>query len=472
MIVLKIGGSSVDSAEAVGRVVELVRGFRERRPAVVVSAMAKTTNRLLESAAAAAAGDLTRAEAIRGELLAFHLREGGLAVPESGRGALHGAIQGFFDGLDRNLTRIGAEAASGRGELSPRDADAVAACGELVSSTILAAALSGAGLEAPWIDCREVVVTDAEHGRARPIYEETDPRLRSALLPHLEAGRVPVLGGYVGATLDGAPTTLGKEGSDFSAAIVGAALGADEVVICTDVEGILTADPRLYPAARRIGTLSFAETLEIASSGGKKPHFGTLGPAARAGVPLRIVSSRAPHGPGTVVGRRATGAAPAVKSIVCRSNALHLSVGRGGRLAGEALLPLLAGPLERLRPALQLLALDEAGATLGLDREERLEEVRAALLEPLGGDGTVAAGPGGTVISLVSEDLANHPDFAARLLAGLADREAALLTRGVAAPVVRIPLSAGRGTPLEGLPETIARLHARLFPGPPESGVP
>ena len=114
MIVLKIGGSSVDSAAAVGRVVELVRGFRERRPVVVVSAMAKTTNRLLESGAAAAAGDLTRAEAIRGELLAFHLREGGLAVPKTERGPLSDAIQGFFDELERRLSTIGADAALGK----------------------------------------------------------------------------------------------------------------------------------------------------------------------------------------------------------------------------------------------------------------------------------------------------------------------------------------------------------------------
>ena len=129
------------------------------------------------------------------------------------------------------------------------------------------------------------MITDGAFTRAKPLYEETEPRLREALLPHVEAGRVPVLGGYVGATRDGVTTTLGKEGSDFSAAIVGAAIGAEEVQIWTDVDGIMTADPRIVPGARRIRTLSFDEALELACSGAKKPHYGTLGPASRADVP-------------------------------------------------------------------------------------------------------------------------------------------------------------------------------------------
>ena len=154
-------------------------------------------------------------------------------------------------------------------------------------------------IDAAWVDCRRVIVTDHDFTRARPLYGPTDARLRETLLPLLRAGRVPVLGGYVGATLQGVTTTLGKEGSDFSAAIVGAALGAEEVLIWTDVDGMRTADPRLFPGARRVRTLSFAEALELSCSGAKKPHYGTLGPASRANVPIRILDSRHPEAEGT-----------------------------------------------------------------------------------------------------------------------------------------------------------------------------
>lgn len=464
MIVLKIGGSSVDSAAAIERTVELVRGFHERRPVVVVSAMAKTTNRLLESAEAAAAGDSRRAEAIYADLLDFHCREGTKAVPAAARAPLEGAIAAFFAELRSRLAAI--EAA---GVLTPRDADAVAACGELAASTILAAALTHAGLDAPWIDCRQVIVTDDEHTRAHPLYEPTDARLREQLPPHLEAGRIPVLGGYVGATAEGVPTTLGKEGSDFSAAIVGAALQADEIVICTDVEGILTADPRLYPAARRVRTLSFAETLELACSGGKKPHFGTLGPAARADVPLRIVSSRSPQSTGTVVGRRMTPAQPTIKSIACRTNACLLTLTSSRLADGESILRRLAAPFERFRPALILLELEVGRVTFGLDREERLEEVRTSLLASLGQGAEISTSPGRGVISLISEDLATQPAFAARILEVLGNRDVRLLTRGVAAPVLRILSEEGDDAELAGV---VADLHPRLFPGPPDEEVP
>ena len=434
MIVMKFGGSSVDTAKSIERVAGIVRGQHDRQPAVVVSAMAKTTRKLLEAADAAAAGDdpWTLFE----ELREYHWRESHGAVPSERHPALDAMLERYFGELRQVIEEIAAG-----GQVTPRLADQVASFGELLSSAILSLAL-----DSPWIDCRQVVITNDEFTRARPIYEETEPRLREALLPHVQEGRAPVLGGYVGATPDGITTTLGKEGSDFSAAIVGAALGAEEVQIWTDVDGIMTADPRIVPGARRIRTLSFDEALELACSGAKKPHYGTLGPAGRADVPIHILNSWHPS-QGTLIGRRDSSAAPGIKSIACKPGIHQVTV---------------QGPLdqvwevcERFRPALLALAADDHQAELSLDRADRLSEIREALER----FARVEVGPGRTVITLVSEDLASSPDLAETTLEMARPWEPRLVLRGVSAPCVRCLVDEQEAEAV------VAELHSRVFPG-------
>lgn len=472
MIVLKFGGSSVDRAEALAWVAEVVRGRLPRRPTVVISAMGKTTRRLLGAAEAAARGELDAALGEVEELESFHRREGREALPAAARGALDAALDPWFRELRERLAAIAAvTAARGTGgELSPRDSDAVAGCGELLSSTILAHVLPAHGVPAAWVDARRAVVTDAAFTRARPLEGATDARLREALLPAIARGEVPVVGGYIGATEDGVPTTLGKEGSDFSAALVGAALSAEEVQILTDVPGMLTADPRLFPGARRVRSLSFAEGLELAWSGAKKPHHGTLGPAARAGVPIRIVGSRDPDAEGTLIGRRAAGAGPTVKSIACRANACLLPL-RAAADAAEAdgFLPAVWELCRRLRPALLVVAAGPDGAELALDREDRLAEARQGLAEAGGAcGGSFEVHPGRAVVSIVSEDLAS-PAFARQALdAARAWGPRLVLPEtgaAVACPSVRLLVDEA------ALPEVVARLHERLLPGSPQEVV-
>jgi aspartate kinase len=452
MIVLKLGGSSVADGEAIARAGGIVRGLLGRRPVIVVSAMAKTTNRLLAAADAAAAGDRERALALFDEIETFHRRVSHEVVPPAGRQALDAALDPYFNELHIQLDEIRATRA-----LTPRAADAVAGFGELLSSTILAFAFTHSGIDAAWVDCRRVIVTDHDFTRARPLYGPTDARLRETLLPLLRAGRAPVVGGYVGATLEGVTTTLGKEGSDFSAAIVGAALGAEEVLIWTDVDGMRTADPRIFPGARRVRTLSFAEALELACSGAKKPHHGTLGPASRAGVPIRILDSRHPGAEGTVIGRRNPDAPPTVKSISCRANAHLISVrAAGGGGDGGELLAALFEVCERFRPSLMVIG---PAGELALDREDRLAEIHAALLSAVGDKAELWVTRGKAVVSLVSEDLATHPELARRVLEVGSDFEPRLVLRGVAAPVVRLLAEE------EQLPGLLARLHAELLPG-------
>lgn len=449
MIVLKFGGSSVEDPEALARVVEIVRSRLPRRPAVVISAMAKTTRRLWESAETAAAGNLPGALEIAEGIRSFHLSQARASIGNAELPGAEEALERELAALRDLLSRL-----AERRQLTPRDADAAASCGEVFSSLLFAAALPAAGIAATCVDCRKVLVTDDTFTRAQPLYDETNARMKREVGAALDDGAVAVLGGFVGATRDGVVTTLGKEGSDFSAAIVGAALGAEEIQIWTDVDGILTADPRLVPRTRLVRSLSFAESLELSSSGAKKPHFGTLGPAGRADVPIRILNSRHPDpkSEGTLIGRRA--AAPsAVKSIACRMNDhLLFALPRDGAGSEGFLEPLLdaAAPF---RPSLLTLSAEEGELRAALDHTDRLAEVEEAL-SPLARVGSVH---GRAVISVVSEDLGADPDLARRVLAAATKWEPRLVTRGVACPVVRFAVE------LEDLTQAVSDLHGEIF---------
>jgi aspartate kinase len=461
MIVMKFGGSSVESAAAITRVVGHIEACLARRPAVVVSAMAKTTRQLLAAGDAAAAGDLAAARVLAAEIRTYHQRE---AAPVSAPGALDGVFEGLFGELDAAL----AEAAEA-GILTPRLADRIAGYGELLSSAVLAEALRFAGIAAGHVDCRRVLVTDDRFTRAQPLYDETDARMQEALLPLVDSGRVAVLGGYVGATRDGVTTTLGYEGSDFSAAIVGAALGAAEVQIWTDVDGILSADPNLVPAARVVPFLSFGEALELACSGSKKPHPGTLGPARRKGVPIRVLNSRRPEAPGTVIGPQPVGsqaagpaAGPTIKSIACRAHDHLLYALPALSHAGNGFRPGVFALCERFQPALMVLGATGAGVPLALDRANRLAEIRAAFgaLAEVAELGVV---PGRTAVTLVSDDLAANRELAEWALAAAADFEPHLVLEGVAAPSVRLLVEP------EQADLVVARLHEALLGEGPDA---
>jgi aspartate kinase len=465
MIVMKFGGSSVESAAAIERVVGIVRSRLGRRPVVVVSAMAKTTRRLLEIGDAAASGDLGRALELVDELRDFHRREAEAVVKEPDRPRLDAALARLFGELRKTILEILAARA-----LSPQLADEVAAYGELLASEILTLALRGGGLDAEHLDCRRLIVTDDRFTRANPLYEITDAHLAEAVPPLLAAGKVPVLGGYVGSTPEGVTTTLGREGSDFTAAIVGAALNAEEVQIWTDVEGMLTTDPRVVPAARLIRTLSFAEALELASAGAKVLHPGTLGPAGQKGLPVRILSSRRPpaadDGAGTLIGRRAE-APPHIKSIAFRRNAYLLRAtshgGPGPANQQEARVEGSSGPLAgvhavaaELQPTLMAMGGDDRCVDIALDRADRLPEALNRLLEVA----RVEVLPGRPSVSLVSEDLASGGELAARTLAAAAAAGAdgaQLVCDGVACAAIRFVAQE------EELAALVTRLHETLF---------
>ncbi|MEO8681744.1 MAG: aspartate kinase, partial [Vicinamibacterales bacterium] len=306
MKVMKFGGTSVADQAAIERLIALVRAERQaeaqreggdaRGPVVVVSALSGVTDRLLGVAAMAGAGDVEGAYKSLLDLRERHITVCEVITDPVQREAVLAALHKEFDAVDRIVHALAVLR-----EVSPRWLDSLAATGEILSSQIVAAALTSHQLLAGWVDSRQAIVTDGEHTTAAPLFPETTAALMAHVDPPLAAGRIPVLGGFVGATTSGVTTTLGRGGSDFSAAIVGACLGASEIQIWTDVDGMLTADPRIVAHPQVVPHLSFAEASELAYFGAKVLHPATIQPAVARNIPVRILNSHRAHAKGTLI---------------------------------------------------------------------------------------------------------------------------------------------------------------------------
>jgi aspartate kinase len=297
MIVHKFGGTSVGSAERLQHVAAIVAASPDRQRVVVVSAMSGTTNALIGAARDAAAGSPGTYRETRQQLAHKHLAcLDQILPPGDDRDAVAAEIASRLDDMERLCFSMAT-----LGELTRRGHDAVASIGEELSSRMLAALFRARGVPSQQVSATELIVTDDRHGEARPDAIATRAKTRQRLLPLLEQGILPVVTGYVGATPAGVTTTLGRGGSDYTAAILGVALDAAEVWIWTDVDGILTADPKLVPDARRLPELSYREAEELAYFGADVLHPKTVKPLAEAGLPLRILNSFRPEQAGTLI---------------------------------------------------------------------------------------------------------------------------------------------------------------------------
>ncbi|HUO35781.1 MAG TPA: aspartate kinase [Candidatus Acidoferrum sp.] len=295
---MKFGGTSVGDATSICRVVEIVRRAScTDQVIVVVSAMSGVTSKLVEVANRAGNGDLKQALAI---LLEVKQRHESAAQPLLPSGAVKNRVMNAIRATLQETEEVCRNVCETR-VLTPEKADAIAGVGERLSVYLVAAALAKAGVSCEAIEATELIVTDEHHGAAEPKMEPTRAQCQKRLRKMLGDGVIPVITGYIGATEDGTLTTLGRNSSDYSATILGAALDADEVVIWTDVDGVLTADPRLVPSARNIAEISFSEATELARCGAKVLHAKCLHPIADAGIPLRICNTFAGEQPGTRV---------------------------------------------------------------------------------------------------------------------------------------------------------------------------
>jgi len=325
--VMKFGGTSLGDAECIRRAADIVaRATRDGLVVAVVSAMGGVTNRLIQAAHASALGDL---DAVSG--LTAKLRQEHQAAIENLVSNADQRVQlaAELDQIVEEVTSLCRGTALLR-ELTPRTLDAISSAGERFSARLLASALRESGFNAEAVEATEVIVTDNHSGRAEPMIPETRERATARLAPLLAKRSIPVVTGFIGATVDGRLTTLGRGGSDYSATILGAALDANEIIIWTDVDGVLTVDPKLVPEARTLREISYNEAAELAYFGAKILHPKTLRPVSEAGIPVWIRNSFSPERSGTKITATGHPTRRGVKAITAMTNVTLITVGGRG----------------------------------------------------------------------------------------------------------------------------------------------
>jgi aspartate kinase len=412
-IVMKFGGTSVADADAIARLIEIVKAQHRRSgapPVVVVSAMSRITDQLLRMAGEAARGEREHTSSGVDEVRARHLAAVQRLVPTADREDVIARIEEHVEELRAMLTALGILR-----EASPRSLDGIACAGELLSSRVVAAALSAAGLNAVWVDARRAMVTDDHYTAAAPLAADTAQALGREVAPQLAAGRTPIVGGYVGATRNGVATTLGRGGSDYSAAIIGAGIGAREIQIWTDVDGMLTADPRLVRAPRVVSHLSFGEASELAYFGAKVLHPSTILPAVAADIPVRILNSRNPDAPGTLITAKPPLNDRPIAALACKRNVTVVEVTSTRMLMAHGFLRRLFEVFERHRTAVDVVTTSEVSVSVTIDDDRRLPEIA----QSLGEFAEVTIEGNMAILCAVGENLRADPAFAIRMLTGL-----------------------------------------------------
>jgi len=430
-LVMKFGGTSVADEGALRRLVEHVAAARRKgaAPVVVVSALAGVTNELLRAASMAAEGDAA-AEPILAALRRRHLE---LTVLVAGalRDSVARAVDEQFDELSAVIRAIVTLK-----DASPRAMDAIAAAGELLSSRIVHAALTAAGVPAAWADPRRLVITNEDYTQAAPLFDHIAEAIPRELGPVLAAGGVPVTAGYVGATREGVTTTLGRGGSDYSAAIVGAALHASEIQIWTDVDGMLTADPRIVAAPRVVPVLSFGEASELAYFGAKVLHPSTIVPAVSRNIPVRILNSRRAAAPGTLIasggshdaGEGEEAEHRGLAALACKRNVTVVDITSTRMLMAYGYLRRVFEVFERHRTAVDVVTTSEVSVSVTVDDARHLPQIVAALeaVAEVTDESNMA------IVCAVGDGLQNDPSFVGHLLEAVGSVPIRMLSQAAA----------------------------------------
>jgi len=446
--VLKFGGTSVGDADSVRSVIRIVSQRRDQEMVLVFSAVGATTDRLDGIGRAAAAGRPVEAVEELGRLREDHLRL--LAAFDIDREPVAARWAPVFAELDLLVRGV-----ASLGELSQSVKARLLGSGELLSSRLLAAVLAGAGLPASWTDARDLVVTAGAPLDGEPLVEETADRCRRRLRPLLDAGRIPVTQGFISRSADGRQTTLGRGGSDRTAALIGAGLGVDEIEIWTDVDGIMTADPRLVPEARLIPAVSFSEATQLARFGARVLHPATLAPAIDGRIPVRVRNTHRPDAPGTLVLPTSPHTAHPITGVAGREGIVVIRLSTEKPWRERPAVERALAVLHRHRVAPQLVATSNGSVALAVEEAQ----VRPQLLDELGRLGSIRHTPDQAVVGVVGERLTETPGVAAAILSELADTAISMMTFGGSEIDLGIVVSRTR------LETVVRRLHRRLFGG-------
>jgi aspartate kinase len=454
LVVMKFGGTSVEDPAAILRTAAIVqsRVAQGRNPVVVVSAMARVTDQLLRAAICAAQGDRTGALAISSRLRSRHRDTAAALVknPEEAA-ALITLIDNKFDSLDEVLRGLAAIL-----ELTPRISDLIVSYGERISSQIVAAAFRERGIDAAHVDAREVIITDSEFQKAVPIDALIEQKAQEHLIPLIKKGNVPVMGGFIASNEGGVTTTLGRGGSDFTGALVGGAVNADAIEIWTDVDGIMTADPRVCPDALRVKIISFEEAAELAYFGAKVLHPATILPAVKKNIPVLVLNSRNAECEGTRIISIAPHCSSPFKSIAVKKRLAIIDVVASRMLMTHGYLRQIFEVFDKHKCAVDMVSTSEVSVSLTVDSNASLPDLSAELgkLADVKYEGKKA------LVCLVGEDIRGRNGMAAQVFNAIKHINVRMISQGASEINMSFMIEE------EDADEAVRSLHAAFFQNP------
>ena len=458
IVVMKFGGTSVEDATAILRTISIVAGRQKKglSPVVVVSAMSKVTDALLACAAAAHAGRGDREPAldISSRLRVRHIETAARLSSGERLKALHRAIDEHFDALDELLRGISAV-----GELTVRTSDLIVSFGERLSSLMVAAAFVEQGIRSVHIDARTVIHTDQHFGKATPHEAEIEKLLLANVLPSVEDGAIPVMGGFIGSCVIGETvetTTLGRGGSDYTAALVGGGLHAGAIEIWTDVNGIMTTDPRICPDALRVKTISFEEAAELAYFGAKVLHPATILPAVQKNIPVWVLNSRNPENEGTVITATAPACASPFKSIAAKKKLTIIDIVASRMLLAHGFLKLVFDVFDKHQCAIDMVSTSEVSISVTVDSREALPAICADLSKIA----DVKYESSKALICLVGEDIRGQSGIAAKVFDAVKHVNIRMISQGASEINMSFMINE------EDVDEAIRSLHGKFFVAP------
>lgn len=444
---MKFGGTSVEDANAFCNVAKIVLVAADLVPVVVVSAISGFTNSLLKSVDRAVRGDAKGATRGLEPDFARHLSIGKELLNADANAKFELAVATVRTEI-RQLHKI----IAAHPVTSPPLQDEIVSYGEELSSQLLAAVLREHGVAARQADARRCIKTDENYGNAAPL-PETNQATRNEIEPLTKSGKIPVLGGFIGSTTSGVTTTLGRGGSDYTAALVGAALDAHEIQIWTDVSGVLTADPRVVPQAKTIPVLSYQEAAELAYFGAKVLHPKTIQPAIDKNIPVRVCNSRAAKEAGTVIVGESEGAPQTIKAIAHKNGITVVQITSARMLGAYGFLRALFEVFDRHQIAVDVVTTSEVSVSLSIDDSSSLKQVRPDL-EQLG---SVEIEKDRTIISVVGEGLRNTPGIAAKVFSVINDINVSMISVGASSVNLTFMVDEAQAS------DAIRRLHQVCF---------
>jgi aspartate kinase len=451
---MKFGGTSVEDAAAIERTAAIVAGrvASGKNPVVVVSAMAKVTDQLLRAAAAAAAGDRIGALAISSRLRARHRDTSAeLVNDEAAAAALVQLIDGKFDALDEVLRGLSAIR-----ELTPRISDQIVSYGERLSSQIVAAAFSERGVDVSHVDARQVIVTNSEFQKAVPLDDAIEKRAAEKLSPLLAQGKVPIMGGFIASNEEGLTTTLGRGGSDLTGALVGSALNAETIEIWTDVDGIMTADPRVCPDALRVKVISFEEAAELAYFGAKVLHPATILPAVKKNIPVLVLNSRNAGCEGTRIISVAPHCNSPFKSIAVKRKLTIIDIVASRMLMSHGYMSKVFAVFDKHKCAVDMVSTSEVSVSLSVDSNASLPAIAADLsgLADVKYEGKKA------LVCMVGEDIRGQNGIAAQVFNAIRHVNVRMISQGASEINMSFMIEE------DDADEAVRSLHAAFFKEP------